>query len=105
MSSTKEFTKKNEELPINKNEEHERISELLSKFRGGIRMDGNMVKERNREVEAILEQFNPKIKKCLQNTHFQEREDLEQEIKLKIIEKINCIKVNNPPSFWTLLDE
>lgn len=63
------------------------------------------IPEHNEEVKQIIEQFKPKIKKSVQNTHFQEREDLEQEIKLKIIEKINDIEVNNPPSFWRILNE
>ena len=37
--------------------------------------------------EEILRIFKFKICSCLQNTPYQEREDLEQEIKMKIFEK------------------
>ncbi|UOR14191.1 hypothetical protein [Halobacillus amylolyticus] len=46
--------------------------------------------------EEILEYINllePKIKKVLYQTHFEEREDLEQSIKLKILE--NAEKITN----------
>ena len=39
------------------------------------------------EFEEIIEMFSPKINKCIQNTPFQERENIEQEIKIKILEK------------------
>ena len=54
----------------------------------------------NEETLTIIENFIPKIKQCLHNTDFQEREDLEQEIKLKIIEKLATVKFQDAPSFW-----
>ncbi|GEN32356.1 putative FlaG/YvyC family protein [Cerasibacillus quisquiliarum] len=57
------------------------------------------------EVELIIEKFGPKIKNSLKNTHFQEREDLEQEIKLKIIEKLTDFKVKEVPSFWEIINK
>jgi len=51
----------------------------------------------------IIEDFKPKIKKCLRNTSFQEQEDLEQEIKLKIIEKMKEVNFKEPPSIWSFL--
>lgn len=55
------------------------------------------------ETLTILENFMPKIKQCLHNTDFQEREDLEQEIKLKIIEKLATVDFQDAPSFWDFL--
>ncbi|MBG9456125.1 hypothetical protein ABE61_19300 [Lysinibacillus sphaericus] len=54
----------------------------------------------NEETLTIIENFIPKIKQCLHNTDFQEREDLEQEIKLKIIEKLATVEFQDAPSFW-----
>lgn len=54
----------------------------------------------NEETLTIIENFIPKIKQCLHNTDFQEREDLEQEIKLKIIEKLATVEFQGAPSFW-----
>jgi hypothetical protein len=56
--------------------------------------------ENNEETLTIIENFIPKIKYCLHNTDYQEREDLEQEIKLKIIEKLATVKFQDAPSFW-----
>ncbi|WP_399457285.1 hypothetical protein [Virgibacillus dokdonensis] len=58
----------------------------------------------NDEVEEIINNFDLKIKKHLHNTYYQERKDLEQEIKLKIIEKLNDINFEDPPSFWFLIN-
>ncbi|MGE8036775.1 hypothetical protein B1B04_10570 [Lysinibacillus sp. KCTC 33748] len=57
----------------------------------------------NEETLTIIENFIPKIKQCLHNTDFQEREDLEQEIKLKIIEKLATVDFQDAPSFWDIL--
>ncbi|MEA0553541.1 hypothetical protein U1P98_06390 [Lysinibacillus irui] len=54
----------------------------------------------NEETLMIIENFTPKIKQCLHQTSYQEREDLEQEIKLKIIEKLATQEFNDTPSFW-----
>ncbi|TQR31745.1 hypothetical protein C7Y47_14110 [Lysinibacillus sphaericus] len=54
----------------------------------------------NEDTLTIIENFIPKIKQCLHNTDFQEREDLEQEIKLKIIEKLATVEFQDAPSFW-----
>lgn len=44
---------------------------------------GNLENKNNEETLTIIENFIPKIKHCLHNTDYHEREDLEQEIKLK----------------------
>lgn len=58
---------------------------------------------KKKEIEAILNRFNPQIKKALKNTSYQEREDLEQEIKLKILEKVNSLDIESPPGFWEFI--
>lgn len=54
--------------------------------------------------EVILNLFLPKIKKSLKNTPFQEREDLEQEIKLKIYEKIDVFDNFSAPGFFDFIE-
>jgi hypothetical protein len=51
-----------------------------------------------------LQLLEPKIKKSLSQTSYQEREDLEQEIKLKMIEKYHNHKFNEAPKFWDLIN-
>ncbi|CAM4111686.1 hypothetical protein [Lederbergia lenta] len=58
--------------------------------------------ESTKEIIEIIDDFNSKIKKSLSNTTYQDRDDLEQEIKLKIIEKLYTVEFNDPPSFWKL---
>lgn len=52
----------------------------------------------------ILDSFKPKIKKSLRNTDYQDREDLEHEIIMKIIEKYHSINYHDCPSLWELLE-
>lgn len=54
------------------------------------------------ELLELLNTLEPKIKKSLWNTRFQDQEDLEQDIKVKILEsyeKIADIKVPNFEQF------
>lgn len=60
---------------------------------------------KKKEIEEILKRFNPQIKKVLKNTSYQEREDLEQEIKVKILEKVNSLNIESPPGFWEFIKE
>ena len=55
----------------------------------------------------VIELMQPKIKKLLYQTAANNREDLEQELNLVIIETMEKIKFNNMPSFSDLvkLDE
>lgn len=51
------------------------------------------------EYEEIIEEFNLKIKKSLNATKLQDRDDLEQEIKIKIFEKLEILNEINAPGF------
>ncbi|MED0876784.1 hypothetical protein [Bacillus mobilis] len=55
--------------------------------------------------EEIINEFSPKIKKSLRNTPFQERADLEQEIKLKIYEKMDVLENISAPHFFEFVEE
>ena len=55
--------------------------------------------------EEILRIFKFKICSCLQNTPYQEREDLEQEMIIKIIEKIDMMLEEDVPDFFEFIEE
>jgi hypothetical protein len=57
------------------------------------------------EFMKIVDSLDPKIKKSLKNTQLQERKDLEQEIKLKIIESYEKIAAIEAPNFEEFLAE
>lgn len=65
-------------------------------------MDKKLSKE---ELLDLIESLNPKIKKSLKNTNYQDRNDLEQEIKLKIIESYEKIAAIEAPNFEEFLAE
>lgn len=48
------------------------------------------------ELLDLIDSLNPKIKKSLKNTNYQDRNDLEQEIKLKIIESYEKSLIEAP---------
>ncbi|QSI45338.1 sigma-O factor regulator RsoA [Bacillus altitudinis] len=59
----------------------------------------------NGEMEELIETFTPMIKKKLQNTAYQEREDLEQELYIKLIEKVDWLIYQEGPGFWEFIVE
>lgn len=54
------------------------------------------------EMELLISRFSPMIKKKLSNTSYQEREDLEQELKIKIVEKADMLLCQEVPVFGNL---
>ncbi|MGG0409690.1 hypothetical protein [Peribacillus simplex] len=65
-------------------------------------MDKKLSKD---ELMDLIDSLNPKIKKSLKNTNYQDRNDLEQEIKLKIIESYEKIAAIEAPNFEEFLTE
>lgn len=71
---------------------------------------GNMMENQilheveNKDLERILEIFRPAIKKSLINTRMQEREDLEQEISMKILEKLSYLQEIRTPDFFEFIE-
>lgn len=55
--------------------------------------------------EEIIIMFSPKIKRSLQNTSIQERENLEQELKIKIYEKIPFLQEMSAPTFFDFIEK
>jgi hypothetical protein len=66
------------------------------------RIENQILEEKN--IEELLDEFQLKIKKSLSNTSPQEREDLEQQVKMKIIEKLPHIS-NTSTGFWDFLKD
>ncbi|WP_084500681.1 hypothetical protein [Halalkalibacillus halophilus] len=58
----------------------------------------------NQVIEETLEMMKPKIKKSLKNTRTQERNDLEQEIKLKVVDAVKSKKIV-PINFLEFIEE
>ena len=51
-------------------------------------------------IELIVKKMSPKIRKSLYVVDPENREDLEQEIKLKLIEAIYKYEMKSVPGFW-----
>lgn len=54
-------------------------------------------------MQNILTLFKPKLEKCLNQTSYQEREDLKQEVNMKIVAAILRYNLDTTPSFWDLI--
>lgn len=64
-------------------------------------------KAKNEDEEAILfliQKFSPKIMRSLQQTTYQDQEDLRQEIHLKIIEAVRKYDLENIPDIWNFIN-
>ncbi|MBD7944397.1 MULTISPECIES: hypothetical protein [Psychrobacillus] len=57
------------------------------------------------EILALITQLKPKMQRVLHQTSFEYREDLEQELKEKIIKIIQSKISYNTPSFFDLSNE
>ncbi|MFD0768959.1 hypothetical protein ACFQZ1_08555 [Bacillus sp. CGMCC 1.60114] len=55
--------------------------------------------------EAIIKDFSPKIRKSLRNVAVQERDDMEQEIKMKIFEKFEVLQNVAAPTFFEFVEK
>lgn len=51
---------------------------------------------------TILNYFEPKLKHCLYQTHPHYREDLRQDLLIKLISTIKKYDVNSVPGFWDM---
>ncbi len=56
-------------------------------------------------IEKIVDLFDPKIKSSLTLTPYQAREDLYQELRLKLIDIIMNYDMDATPGFWSLQKE
>lgn len=56
-------------------------------------------------VKQIVDLFEPKVKKCLTYTSMSERENLEQELKYKMIVCIKKYDLTSTPGFFDMMDK
>lgn len=56
-------------------------------------------------LEKIITMFEPKIKKSLSLTTNQNKDDLSQELKYKLITSIKQYDVNSTPGFWEIYNK
>lgn len=70
-----------------------------------------MMKDKRCEIELdynnyeeLLKYFSPKIQKSLRNIPLQEQDDLNQEIHIKIFEKLNVMQSIKAPGFFEFLN-
>ncbi len=60
----------------------------------------NKAKKNDEAIEQVIEIFTPKIKKTLLQTDIQNREDLEQELRIKLMSLIRTYDLNEVMGFW-----
>lgn len=53
----------------------------------------------------ILKKLEPKIKKSLKQTTIQDRENLEQELVMKVLKVTYSFDTNKVPGFWEFLNK
>ncbi|NIK12745.1 hypothetical protein [Alkalibacillus almallahensis] len=55
-------------------------------------------------IHETLKMMKPKIKKSINHTSYQEQEDVEQEINLKVVEAVKSEKIK-PIDFWEFVEK
>lgn len=61
-------------------------------------------KKSEEDARQIIEIFKPKINKTLYQTSFNNREDVNQELKLKLLEVIKDYDLDKAVGFWEFRD-
>lgn len=59
----------------------------------------------NTSLLAIIQYFEPKLNSCLYQTHQQHREDLRQDLLIKLITSIKKYDINSVPGFWDMKNQ
>jgi hypothetical protein len=62
-------------------------------------------KEDEIALQAIINLYEPKLKRTLTLTEYSERENLSQELKYKLIVGIKKYDIDSTPGFWELRDQ
>ena len=62
-------------------------------------------KYNNTSLETVIKLFEPKLKKSMYMTNLNDREDLVQEIKEKMILYIKGYDIDSVPGFWQIKDK
>lgn len=58
----------------------------------------------NHSLVIVLDLFAPKIGRALQQTKRQDREDLSQELKIKLLDCVRNYEVDNIPGYFQMID-
>ncbi|QED47001.1 helix-turn-helix domain-containing protein [Cytobacillus dafuensis] len=67
-----------------------------------------LVKRSKTDVQSmnrVIETFSPKILSSLNQTNHQDREDLSQEIKMKLLLCIKNFDVENTPGYFQMMEQ
>lgn len=56
-------------------------------------------------LQQLIDQFEPKIKKVVNQLTVKDKEDLIQTIKVKLIEKIKHYDLDGLPGFWDFVEK
>ncbi|RBP86542.1 helix-turn-helix protein [Cytobacillus firmus] len=67
-----------------------------------------LVKRSKTDVQSmnrVIEMFSPKILSSLNQTNHQDREDLSQEIKMKLLLCIKNFDVENTPGYFQVMEQ
>lgn len=67
-----------------------------------------LVKRSKTDVQSmnrVIEMFSPKILSSLNQTNHQDREDLSQEIKMKLLLCIKNFDVENTPGYFQMMEQ
>lgn len=59
-------------------------------------------KNNNEALESIIDLFEPKLKKSMYMTNLNDRDDLAQELKVKMISYIKGYDIDSVPGFWQI---
>lgn len=59
-------------------------------------------KENTQAMQILIDLFEPKLKKTLSLTKYDQREDLAQELKCTLIQYIQRYSIDSTPGFWEL---
>ncbi|PLR75281.1 hypothetical protein CU633_21900 [Bacillus sp. V3-13] len=59
-------------------------------------------KNNNEALESIIDLFEPKLKKSMYMTNLNDRDDLAQELKVKMVSYIKGYDIDSVPGFWQI---
>ncbi|WP_110114877.1 helix-turn-helix domain-containing protein [Bacillus sp. CGMCC 1.16541] len=51
-------------------------------------------------MQRLLDLFEPKVKRCVSHVPLQDREEMEQSIRLEMIVAIHKFDLHSTPTFW-----
>ncbi|GHH99591.1 helix-turn-helix domain-containing protein [Neobacillus kokaensis] len=55
-------------------------------------------------VSEIVQMFEPKVKKSSRFMNDNDKEDLEQELRIEIVKAVNRFEISSTPTFWGFIE-